>query len=313
MLSELAPVAIFAYNRPDHLKRTIEFLLKNDLSKDSILYIFSDGCKSANDFSGVGEVREFCKTIVGFKDVFLVERSDNIGLSASIIGGVGYVLDRHEKIIVLEDDLEVSVDFLRYMNYQLLNYKNNSNVMHVSGYIYPVDNFENINEVFFMKMPMCWGWGTWRRAWNGFSKDLSIKNKFNKSDIRKFNFENSNFFWHQLMLNWCGSINTWFVFWYAHVYIKNGLSVYPSKSFVRNNGFDDSGENCVKTNDYDVELLEVASFYKNKFNVVESDYWYKKHVAYFRKIKNRNKFGIFKYIIKYYTKIALFLFFGKKM
>ena len=41
-----APVALFAYNRPDHTRRTIDALRQNKLANDTELTIFSDAPKS---------------------------------------------------------------------------------------------------------------------------------------------------------------------------------------------------------------------------------------------------------------------------
>ena len=58
-----------------------------------------------------------------------------ITLAASIIGGVTEVLDQYGKIIVLEDDLAVSEDFLQYMNDALDYFANDARVWSVSGYV----------------------------------------------------------------------------------------------------------------------------------------------------------------------------------
>lgn len=45
----LAPIIVFAYDRPDHLSKTLAALAKNDLAPQSVLYIYSDGPR---DWSG---------------------------------------------------------------------------------------------------------------------------------------------------------------------------------------------------------------------------------------------------------------------
>ena len=44
----LAPIVLFVYNRPWHTKQTVEALQKNELAKDSELFIYSDEAKNAN-------------------------------------------------------------------------------------------------------------------------------------------------------------------------------------------------------------------------------------------------------------------------
>ena len=111
-----APIVLFCYNRLWHLKQTINALTKNCLASESELFIYSDGFKdNVIDEIRVNEVREYIKTISGFKNVFIVESKENLGLSKSVIKGVTELLDKNEKVIVMEDDLVTSTFFLSYM------------------------------------------------------------------------------------------------------------------------------------------------------------------------------------------------------
>ena len=40
-----APIALFAYNRPDHVRRTLEALAANHIASGSLLEVFCDGPK----------------------------------------------------------------------------------------------------------------------------------------------------------------------------------------------------------------------------------------------------------------------------
>ena len=67
-LGDVALIAIFAYNRPAHLKKTIESLSANTLAKQSKLIIFCDGAKGQDD-ANVLAVREIAKQTNGFSSV----------------------------------------------------------------------------------------------------------------------------------------------------------------------------------------------------------------------------------------------------
>lgn len=110
---DLAPIAFFVYNRPLHAKKTIESLLRNNLADKSCLYIFSDAPKNDNVIKDVKEVRDYIKTISGFKNIEIIEREKNLGLADSIISGVTYVINKYGKVIVIEDDLVCLNNFLR--------------------------------------------------------------------------------------------------------------------------------------------------------------------------------------------------------
>ena len=62
-----APVALFGYNRADHLEATIAHLRRNDGAEHTDIHLFSDGAKNAGAERGVEEVRKFGRSISGFK------------------------------------------------------------------------------------------------------------------------------------------------------------------------------------------------------------------------------------------------------
>jgi GT2 family glycosyltransferase len=104
-MRQLAPIAIFLYNRPDHAQRTLDSLGKNVLADNSDLFIFSDAAKDESAQKQVEQVRQFAKTVTGFKRIEIIERTTNVGLANSIINGVTQLVNQYGKVIVFEDDL----------------------------------------------------------------------------------------------------------------------------------------------------------------------------------------------------------------
>ena len=121
MKNSLAPIVLFVYNRLDHTKQTIKSLQKNKLAKESELFIYSDAAQSEKVKNSIDEVRDYIKTIEGFKEIHIIERDINLGLEKSIIDGVTKIVNKYGKIIVIEDDIVTSVNFLEYMN-TILNF-----------------------------------------------------------------------------------------------------------------------------------------------------------------------------------------------
>lgn len=135
-MSLYAPIALFVYNRPSHLKEVITSLKNNIYAKESDLYIFSDAAKNKKDVALVEGVRGYIESISGFKSLRIVKRDTNKGLSESIITGVNEILDKHGSIIVLEDDHITSPYFLKYMNDGLNLYEYEEDVISIHAYIY---------------------------------------------------------------------------------------------------------------------------------------------------------------------------------
>ncbi len=240
-----APIIVFSYNRPDHFQKTIDALSKNDLASDSILYIYCDGLKqNASEEQAV--LVEKCKSIaysvVGFREVRIVERDKNLGLASNIVQAVSEIVNHYGRVIVLEDDLVTSPFFLRFMNEALDIYETEDRVMHISGYMWPHKG--KLPDIFMSDIPNSWGWATWRRAWEYFIEDASFLYHIFEYRWTEFNKLGGDFLQRQLVDNYNGKLHTWYIKWYATILLRNGLTIYPGESLVDNIGMDGSGTNC---------------------------------------------------------------------
>ena len=237
----LSPIALFVHNRPKHTQKTVEALQKNNFAQESELFIFSDSWKNEEARKKVEEVREYIKTISGFKNVTITERKENWGLANSIISGVTEIVNKYGRIIVLEDDLVTSPFFLEYMNEALDLYEKEEKIISLHGYIYPVK--EKLPETFFLKGADCWGWATWKRGWDLFEPDgKKLLTELEKRNLTKeFDFDGNFHFTKMLKKQTAGLTNSWAIRWYASAFLKNKLTLYPGKSLVQNIGQDMSG------------------------------------------------------------------------
>ncbi|MCO6500406.1 MAG: FkbM family methyltransferase [Vicingus serpentipes] len=262
MSSALAPIILFTYNRPLHTQKTLNALAKNPQSKDSILYIYCDGVKkntTSEELKKINEVREFVKKENRFKEIIIKVQETNIGLADSILNGVTEVINKHKKIIVLEDDIKVADSFLTYMNEALNYFEQEQRVFHINGF----NNESNLQfllkDYYFLNFMSCWGWATWKDRWDKLNLDYQY---FYQQLILQpkllFNYNYSNVLNHhaQLKANIDKEIKTWAILWYSTVFFNEGLCLTPKYSLVENIGMDGSGEHC-----------DITSFYKKKYFV----------------------------------------------
>lgn len=255
-MQNLSPIALFVYNRPDHTRRTLSFLQKNYLAEDSRLFIFSDGPKSDADKSKVQEVRQLLNEIAGFKSVKIFTRETNYGLARSIIDGVTYLVNDYGKVIVFEDDLSSSPFTLQYFNEALDRYEHEERVMHIGAYMYDLKD-KDLPEVFFYRAASSWGWATWERAWKYFESDIDkLMGRFDEEKIRRFSIEGTMNFWKQMKEFKAGKINSWAIRWYASIFLNNGLTLNPSRSFIQNIGHDGTGVHSNIEQMYFVKMAE---------------------------------------------------------
>lgn len=249
-----APIIVFSYNRPDHLKKTLDALAQNDLAKDSVLYIYCDGAKdnaSDEQKESVGQNRQVAHAAVGFKDVVVIERENNFGLANNIIGAVTEIVNKYGRVITLEDDVITSRGFLRYMNEALDLYESDEKVMHVSAYMYP--HKKKLPDTFFFEVPYPGGgWATWKRAWDHFSNDIDELYAYWSLRWKEFNKYGGDYLQKQLEANKNGTLYTWFIKWHGVLLKEGGLTLYPGVSLTNNIGFDGTGANCSAMSKFDI-------------------------------------------------------------
>lgn len=241
-MSTLAPIVLFVYNRLGHTRRAVEALQKNGLAKESDLIVYSDAPKNPGAEDAVSEVRDYIRTISGFKSTSIIERDRNWGLANSVIDGVTSVVNQRGRIIVLEDDLIVSPHFLDFMNRALEKYEYEPKVIQVSGYMFPIKT--RIREdALFLPLTNSWGWATWQRAWLLFDPDSKGYAQLTADPAlrKRFNLDGTYDYFSMLEAQLEGRVDSWAIRWYLATFLSEGLTLYPRQSLVINAGLDGSG------------------------------------------------------------------------
>jgi len=259
-LKIFAPVILFVYNRPQHLKQTLKVLQQNILAEKSELFIYSDGRKTDKDKINVADVRKYIRNIHGFKKVEIIERDKNLGLAKSVIEGVSEVFNSNDKVIVLEDDIVTVPSFLTFMNNALEYYQNNKSIFSISGYTYPVNIPVSYQEkVFISYRSSSWGWATWKDRWNKVDWEMKDFDIFAKDNIAKKIFNRAGEDYTPMLYSQMkNKIDSWAIRWaYSH-FQNNAYCLFPAKPLCKNIGTDSSGTHSSTTTKYDVELQDVG-------------------------------------------------------
>lgn len=289
-----APIILFIYNRPDHALQTLEALAANTLAQDSDLFIFADGPKenaTSQQLEKIHQTREVARSKKWCKSVTVIESEKNKGLAASIISGVTEISQKYGKVIVLEDDIVTGKYFLKFMNDALNKYENEKKVWHIAGWRDPVKH-ANAGASYFYPVMDCWGWATWADRWQYFKKDVAYYQTIFTDELKfHFNMDGAEpDYWAQIEANASGKINTWAIFWYATIFLKEGLCLAPTKSLVRNVGFDNTGVHCGVS---PMQIIKDSIDYKiesfpGKIEITKKEY--RKNITFF-KIMRKGSFG----------------------
>lgn len=250
MSMHLSPVVIFAFNRPKHLSRLLDSLSQNMEFADSELYIYVDGPRNNTDLKLVEETREVAKQFSGVTEKCLVIREENLGLGKSLKTGVTEILSKHDKVIVLEDDLIVTDSFLKYMNTGLKKYQLETRVASIHGYCFGFD--QPIKSPFFLRGADCLGWATWRDRWESIDWDPKLlMAKIQDQDlIREFNLNDSHSHFSVLERELKKGFHSWAIYWHASMFSQGRLTLFPGTSLIEYAGADGSGTHVVENSDF---------------------------------------------------------------
>lgn len=240
-----APVLLLLYNRPHHTRRVLDHLMRQPEIVDTPLYILSDGARSDEESrAAVWEVRRLAEEVRGvLPHVTLWLREENVGLARNVTEGVGRVLETHDRVIVVEDDLILSPYFLRWMNDALHTYRDTPEVAHVhAGTFYTCRGLKHNHLLRFVGS---WGWGTWRDRWSRYwepdGERLLCRMESDTDARRHFDYGGFQPFTRMLRRQIMGQNDSWAVRWHASIVLHRLLSVSSNPPLVSNGGFDGSG------------------------------------------------------------------------
>lgn len=235
------PLALFIYNRPSLLAKTLERIRENRPVK---IYFFADGPKPGDmvDLEKCKEVRALVEKVNWPCEAIKIYNEKNQGLRMQIEEKLSLLFSLEETAVVLEDDCLPENDFFRFCEAGLRAYAKSPRVMAITGNQY----MEKQSRPFFSRFPHCWGWATWRRAWQAYDANISCWPEFKCSSHWQSEFlPEEKKYWEPLLDRvHGGELNSWAYRWLATVWMHDGLVLTPPVNLVSNIGFGVDGTHC---------------------------------------------------------------------
>lgn len=230
---------VLAYNRPEMLRRRIEELLHVDVCN---LYISIDG--GANSHTAeMEDTKNFAKLVLKkTKNFNLKHHKDNLGMVKHVTQEISNVLVSHKYIIVIEDDVVLTSNFIANMIHGF----NLQNQMGLNGIISgwsPLHSNELSNKWRVTMYPFLWGWGCSNKVWEGYNYDLTkteIEKQLEESNIWSTFSSYQKSKWLQIFKKaqhdpqW-----TWDAQLFFLLLRKNCENMSPIFSITGNEGFED--------------------------------------------------------------------------
>lgn len=255
----MLPIAIFSFNRPDLLQRTLTALLANELSGTAVLTIFCDGPRHEQDEPGTRAVRALSKSVQGVANVEVVERPRNMGCAASIIDGLTEMFRLHERLVVIEDDIVTSPHTLRFLSEGLDRYADNEKVFNIAAWT-PPHIARNLPagypyDVYAIPRFNCWGWASWRDRFQDIDWSVKDYQEFKSSpQLRKDFNAGGDDMSPMLDEQMEGKINTWDIRVDYARFKKNMVGINPVRSYALNIGMGSGTHTTTATTYWDSDI-----------------------------------------------------------
>jgi len=247
------PVVLFAYARPEHLRRVLGCLRENAVP---LIYAFADGAKGRNDASAVAATRALLRGI-DWTEVRFVERPENLGLGRNVLAGVTEVAAQHEAFVVWEDDLVCVPGTYAWLCAALAHYAGDEHVMSVTAWTHPRVTPAGIGtEPYGDARAESWVWGAWARSWRRMNEGNALT-KARRAIERGLP---AGAYGADLpaMARDEERKNLWAVRWIYHHLACGGLCLRPPWSMVEHIGFDRSATNAAAALGWDNPPLRPA-------------------------------------------------------
>ncbi len=256
----LAPIALFAFNRPEHLERTLDALAANELASESSITIFCDGARTEEEKKLTDATRHVARRAQGFASVTVIEREKNMGCAASVIDGLQYMFARHEKLIVFEDDILCSSHTLSFLNDGLAYYKSNIQIFNIAAWSFPPSIFSVSEKYVFdvyaiPRFNVSGGWASWRNRFEAIDWDIKDYIEFKNSPEKRKAFNVGGEDLSDLLdAQMNNKVSSWAIRADYSRFKHGQCGINPVTSYTTNIGFGDGTHTTEYTDKFDNDV-----------------------------------------------------------
>jgi len=243
------PVVLIIFNRPDTTEKVFKVIAQ---VKPSKLLVIADGPRP--DQPGEAEACAAARAVIEQVDwpcQILTNYSDvNLGCAHRVSSGLNWAFSIVETAIVLEDDCLPHPTFFRFCEELLERYLNDERVMVISGDNFQFGRRRTEYSYYFSSFSHCWGWATWRRAWQHYDHKMTLWPTIRDSGWLKDIFLDPKVvkYWTDIFQStYEERVNSWAYRWQFTCWTQSGLTVLPNTNLVSNIGFGSGATHTVVT------------------------------------------------------------------
>jgi len=237
------PVAFFLFRRPDVTARVFAAIAA---ARPRTLLLVSDGPRPdrAGEAELVARTRSLIDRIDWGCEVRTNFATENLGCKKRFVTGLAWIFKQTEQAIILEDDCLPDPSFFPFCETLLERYRDDSRVGAISGSNLQGGQSRTTASYYYSKYFHCWGWASWRRAWESVDftmqgwPDFLAHGMLNEVADSQSEFA----YWKNVFeRQHSGQIDSWAYPWLFSCWTQGRLTVLPNVNLVNNIGFNDQG------------------------------------------------------------------------
>jgi len=237
------PVVFLVFNRPDTTAKVFDVIRQ---VKPPKLLVVADGPRGdrPNDIEKCAAVRKIIETVDWDCNILTNYSDINLGCKQRVSSGLDWAFNLVESAIILEDDCLPDLSFFPFCEELLEKYQDNERIMAISGDNFQFGQKRSDTSYYYSIFNHCWGWATWRRAWQHYDVTMTPWKHLDKTQFLQQYFRNPlHIIYWQRKFNqaYNNQINTWDYQWTFACWAQNGLTILPNVNLIANIGFDNNG------------------------------------------------------------------------
>lgn len=250
------PIVFLIFKRPDATQKVFDAIRQ---VKPRKLLVVADGPRHDR----VGEVEQCiatrkildqvdwdCEVLENYSEI-------NLGCARRVSSGLDWAFDIVDEAIILEDDCVPNPTFFPFCAELLARYRHDSRIASISGQNVQFGRKRNSYSYYFSHFNHCWGWATWKRAWQHFDFDMKRWPEIRDSGflldvLREPGAVKGWSRIFQRLYDGTSRQDSWAQRWTFACWIQSGLCILANENLITNIGSSSEGTNGMsRGNPYD--------------------------------------------------------------
>ncbi len=222
-------ILVLAFNRPDLVTDVMKPIKEYHPDR---LYLACDGTRVTKENEAeIGEATHHAMLdVIDWPcEVKTLFRERNLGCAHAVYEAISWFFEQEEYGIIIEDDVIVGQDFFKLCEDLLPRYAEQERVMEISARNHSLRT-DISNTYVYAQCYHCWGWATWRRAWQRMDMSMSAAKDMSLLYlIKRLGFFRGTMmlYYFKAALKSLDTFNSWATRWYLSILNYDGLVICP--------------------------------------------------------------------------------------